>query len=198
MAFTGVFLGMCAKVVFPEAEAEMALPMLIRDILPAGVTGIVIAAYFSAIMSTADSCLMASSGNFVNDIFERYFIKNKKGKVNSIRLSMLFTMIIGIIAVLLASRFQMVLDAILHAYAFMVAGLFVPTLGAFFWKRGTSIGALLAMIGGGGVTLLLMTGVLVLPPVLTIEGLDFSAYGIGLSALLYLSGSLMTENKCNE
>ena len=72
MAFTGVFLGMCARVVFPDAEPEMAMPMLIRDILPVGVTGIVIAAYFSAIMSTADSCLMASSGNFVNDILQRY------------------------------------------------------------------------------------------------------------------------------
>jgi SSS family solute:Na+ symporter len=34
MSFTGVFLGMCARVMFPEAESEMAMPMLIRDILP--------------------------------------------------------------------------------------------------------------------------------------------------------------------
>jgi SSS family solute:Na+ symporter len=50
MAFAGVFLGMCARVVFPAAEAEMAMPMLISHVLPIGVTGIVIAAYFSAIM----------------------------------------------------------------------------------------------------------------------------------------------------
>ena len=88
MAFTGVFLGMCARVVFPEAESEMALPMLIRDILPVGVTGIVIAAYFSAIMSTADSCLMASSGNFMNDLLERYCLPTLSAKT-VIRLSML-------------------------------------------------------------------------------------------------------------
>jgi len=75
MAFTGVFLGMCARVVAPGAEPEMAMPILIRDVLPAGVTGIVIVAYFSAIMSSADSYLMASSGNFVTDIIERYFIR---------------------------------------------------------------------------------------------------------------------------
>jgi SSS family solute:Na+ symporter len=45
MAFTGVFLGMCARVVFPEVEPEMGLPMLIRDLLPVGVVGIVIAVF---------------------------------------------------------------------------------------------------------------------------------------------------------
>lgn len=95
MAFSGVVLGMCARVVFPEAEPEMAMPMLIRDILPIGVTGIVIATYFSAIMSTADSCLMASSGNLVNDVIERYLLPKADSR-QSIRLSMLATLLIGI------------------------------------------------------------------------------------------------------
>jgi len=190
MAFTGVFLGMCARVVFPNAEAEMALPMLIRDILPIGVTGIVIAAYFSAIMSTADSCLMASSGNLVNDIVERYLLPDLSAK-QSIRLSMLATLAIGAVAVLLAAQFASVLDAILQAYAFMVSGLFIPTLGAYFWKRGSSAGALMGMLGGGTVTLLLITGVLTLPESLAAVGFDSSVYGIAFSALLYVGGSLM-------
>ena len=70
MAFIGVSLGLMARVVFPEAEPEMAMPMLLRDALPTGVTGIVLASYFSAVMSTADSCLIAASGNLVNDIIE--------------------------------------------------------------------------------------------------------------------------------
>ncbi|MFO7937291.1 MAG: sodium:solute symporter family protein [Kiritimatiellia bacterium] len=196
MAFTGVFLGMCARVIFPEAESEMALPMLIRDILPIGVTGIVIAAYFSAIMSTADSCLMASSGNFVNDVLERHFLKNISHK-KLIRLSMLATMIIGVVAVALASRFTKVLDAILYAYAFMVSGLFIPTLGAFFWKRGTSAGALVAMLGGGIFTLMLMLEIFKLPEWMTVESLDFSAYGIVFSAILYFSVSMLTGRDRN-
>jgi SSS family solute:Na+ symporter len=84
MAFTGVFLGMIARIFFPSAESEMALPMMISKVLPAGVTGIVIASYFSAIMSTADSCLMASSGNFLNDIIERFWLKSEEAK-NSVK-----------------------------------------------------------------------------------------------------------------
>jgi solute:Na+ symporter, SSS family len=194
MAFTGVFLGMCARVVFPEAEAEMALPMLIRDMLPIGVTGIVIVSYFSAIMSTADSCLMASSGNFVNDVIERYFIKDVSAKT-SMRLSMLATLIIGITAVVMAAQFEMVLDAILYAYAFMVSGLFVPTLGAYFWKKSSCAGALAGMITGGVLTLLLLTKTISLPAQLAKIGLDASFYGILISAAFFIVFSLTMPDK---
>ncbi|AQQ71551.1 Na(+)/glucose symporter [Limihaloglobus sulfuriphilus] len=194
MSFTGVFLGMCARVVFPEAEAEMALPMLVRDILPIGVTGIVIASYFSAIMSTADSCLMASSGNFVNDVIERYFIKNISAK-GSMRLSMLATLIIGATAVIMAAQFEMVLDAILYAYAFMVSGLFVPTLGAYFWKKSSCAGAFAGMISGGVLTLLLLTKTIALPGSLARIGLDASFYGIVLSAAFFIVFSLTMPDK---
>jgi len=185
MAYTGVFLGMCARVVFPDVDSEMAMPMLIRDMLPIAVTGIVIASYFSAIMSTADSCLMASSGNIVNDVIERYLVKDISAKA-SMRLSMLATLVIGILAVLMASRFTMVLDAILYAYSFMVSGLFVPTLGAYYWKRASSTGALGGMLSGGILTLLLLTKVISLPGVLADIGLDPSFYGIILSAVFFI------------
>jgi SSS family solute:Na+ symporter len=194
MSFTGVFLGMSARVLFPEADPEMAMPMLIRDILPLGVTGIVIAAYFSAIMSTADSCLMASSGNFVNDVIERYFIRNVSMKT-SVRLSMLATLIIGALAVILAAQFTMVLDAILYAYAFMVSGLFIPTLGAYFWKKSSSTGALTAMLGGGIVTLLLLTNTVSLPQQLAQIGFDATLYGIFCSAILFITVSLLFPDK---
>ena len=70
MAFIGVVLGMLARVALENGQligytagnldAEMGLPVLLKTILPVGFLGIVLSAYFSAIMSTADSCLMAS------------------------------------------------------------------------------------------------------------------------------------------
>jgi SSS family solute:Na+ symporter len=185
MAFTGVFLGMCARTQFPEVEAEMALPMLIKDILPIGVTGIVIASYFSAIMSTADSCLMASSGNFLNDVLEQYWLTSDKAK-ETVKYSMLITFLVGVSAVILAWQFTTVLDAILYAYAFMVSGLFIPTLGAYFWARGSSAGAMASMIGGGTLTLLLQFKVIAMPAAIASYKFDASLFGIGLSLLLYL------------
>ena len=186
MAFTGVLLGMCARVLFPEVEPEMGLPTLIRDVLPIGVTGIVIASYFSAIMSTADSCLMASSGNFVNDFLERYVWKNLSER-GSIWLSMAATAAIGVTAVVLAAQFRTVLDAILYAYAFMVSGLFIPTLGAYFWRHGSSAGAIAGMLAGGTITILLMLEAVVLPEAMDQWELDFSIYGILASAFFYVT-----------
>lgn len=194
MAFTGVFLGMCARVLFPEAESEMAMPMLIKTMLPVGVTGIVIASYFSAIMSTADSCLMASSGNFVNDILQRYFFRNASDKF-IMRLSQVVTLLIGAVAIIIAAGFEKVLDAILYAYAFMVAGLFVPTAGAYFWKKSSSAGALAAMICGGTLTLALLLEGIHLPESLEKIELDASAYGISLSLIVFVIGSLLLPDK---
>ncbi|MDX9754800.1 MAG: sodium:solute symporter family protein, partial [bacterium] len=190
MAFTGVFLGMCSRVLFPGLESEMGVPVLIKEILPMGITGIVIASYFSAIMSTADSCLMASSGNFVNDILGRYVFRSLSHQ-GLIRLSQMVTLMLGVAAVLIASRFERVLDAILYAYAFMVSGLFVPTLGAYFWPRGSSAGALAGMLLGGTLTLLLLLKIIALPVGLARIGLDATLYGIVLSAMAYVSVSLI-------
>ena len=137
---------------------------------------------------------MASSGNFVNDVIERHLLP---GTTKSIKLSMWATFVIGSSAVLIAAQFSMVLDVILYAYAFMVSGLFIPTLGAFFWKRGSANGALISMMGGGFLTLLLQTGIIHLPDKMMAFGLDFGFYGIVFSALLYTSGSLLWPDAQN-
>lgn len=179
MAFAGVILGMVARINFPEAEAEMGMPMLLRDVLPFGITGIVLAAYFSAIMSTADSCLIASSGNFVNDIMEKYIFRGTGTKF-IIRLSQITTLIVGLLAIIIAGSFHTVLEIILQAYSFMVAGLFVPTLIALFKKEKSTAAVMAAMTSGGGITLFLIFTEIKMP-----GGLDPSIAGIILSASVY-------------
>ena len=189
MAFIGVALGACGRALFSDIESEMAVPMLIKTVLPIGLTGIVVAAYFSAVMSTADSCLMAASGNFVNDLLEKMSSKPWKSKTH-VLISQVATLAIGAAAILLALSFNTVLDGILHAYAFMVSGLTVPTLGAFFWKRSSSAGALAAMLAGGGLTLgLILTGTDA--PL----GLAPSFCGILLSAIVFVPVSLLSPRK---
>lgn len=181
IAFIGVTLGMMARVQFPDAEPEMGLPMLIKAALPIGVTGVVIASYFSAIMSTADSCLIASSGNIVNDIVERYSA-NKMSRKKLIHVSQLVTLIIGGMTLIIATSFQTVLEIILHAYSFMVAGLFIPTVAALLLKKTDSQAAIWAMASGG----LFVLFAILFQPALPF-GLDASFYGILLSALFYFT-----------
>ncbi len=154
MAFLGVLLGMFGRVMFPDAESEMALPMLIKNVLPIGLIGLVSAAYFSAIMSTADSCLLASVGNLVNDIYQKY-IDPKASERRVLNVSRIATLVIGVGAIVIALAVPKVLDSILLAYSFMVSGLFIPTLGGLLWKRVSSTAAFWSMIVGGFAALIL-------------------------------------------
>jgi SSS family solute:Na+ symporter len=154
LASLGVTLGMLARVAFPGADPEMGLPLLLTEVLPVGLTGLVVASYFSAIMSTADSCLLASVGNVVHDLYARYLRPDASSR-RLLRLSRLWTIVIGCCSMLIALTVPKVLDAILLSYGFLVSGLFVPTLAALFWKRATATAALWAMLAGGGSAVLL-------------------------------------------
>lgn len=165
MAFLGVALGLLARVAaeqgmfaalgssqVADVDPETGLPMLLRTVLPPGLMGIVLAAYFSAVLSTADSCLMASSGNLVTDV-AGFFRPLDPDNKRFVYLSQLATLSIGAAALFLASAMTSVLDLMLYSYAFMVSGLFIPVIGALWWKRSSSTGALWAMIAGGATTL---------------------------------------------
>lgn len=202
MAFLGVSLGLFARVAaeqgmftylgapdIAETDPETGLPMLLRTVLPVGFLGVMMASYFSAILSTADSCLMASSGNVVTDIIGRFtpFDPNSK---RFVRISQFVTLIIGVLALVLAANMNNVLDLMLDSYAFMVSGLFVPVIGALFWSRSSAAGAMSAMIIGGCTTLALRYLLIELP-----YGLDANLFGITASAIAFVSVSLLTKKK---
>lgn len=193
MAFLGVSLGLLARVAaeqgmfhylgaagIAEADPETGLPMLLRTVLPIGLMGLMMSAYFSAILSTADSCLMASSGNVVTDIIGFFYRKALEDKT-SLHLSQAITLVIGAGALLLALTTSSVLDLMLKSYAFMVGGLLVPLLGALYWRNSSRAGALAAMLVGGGTTLGLDAFYSRLPC-----GLDPIIFGIGASLLFFV------------
>lgn len=202
MAFMGVMLGLFARVAadqgmfdylgyeaIQDLDPEMGLPMLLRTILPVGLMGLMMSAYFSAIMSTADSCLMAASGNFVTDILDR-FINISGNHKRFLRTSQIMTLVLGVFALLLATNMQNVLELMLYSYAFMVSGLFVPVIGAFYWKRSSSIAAFWAMLLGGGTTITLIVISAKLP-----FNLDANIFGITMSLLVFVVFSYFFPSK---
>src|SRR6056297_1875753 len=193
MAFMGVTLGLFSRVALDQGmfaelgyatlesiDPEMGLPLLLRAILPVGLMGLMMSAYFSAIMSTADSCLMAASGNVLTDILDKIFhFRHDSKKV--LRISQVLTFFIGGLALLLALKMQNVLQLMLYSYAFMVSGLFIPILGALFWKKRSSLAAFWSMLIGGGTTLYLTIAQFKLP-----YDLDPNIFGITAGLILFV------------
>jgi SSS family solute:Na+ symporter len=193
MAFMGVTLGMFSRValengMFEELgyfaasgmDAEMGLPVLLNTVLPVGLMGLMLSAYFSAILSTADSCLMAASGNVQTDILSKIFKFSPRTSVQ-LRMSQIVTLSIGVFAILLASNMTNVLDLMLYSYAFMVSGLFVPVIAALYGKKPSANAAMLSMILGGTTTVVLTTLKVSLP-----WDLDPNVFGIIGAAMVYM------------
>lgn len=200
MAFMGVILGLFGRVAYEQnlfaaagfaagsrIDPEIGLPVLLNTILPVGLTGLMLSAYFSAILSTADSCLMAASGNLQTDILGRVF-KLRNDRKFQLRLSQLITFGIGILAIFLASYMSNVLQLMLYSYAFMVSGLFVPVLAALYGKKPDSLAATLAMVSGGTLTVMLIILKVSLP-----FGLDANIFGITAAAVIYLLTTLIRK-----
>lgn len=191
MAIMGVALGLFARAAWLQGafaelgfaagaagfDAEMGLPLLLRVVMPVGLLGLMMSAYFSAIMSTADSCLMAASGNVVTDLVQ---MDDAAEPRKVLRWSQGVTLAIGALALALASTMENVLELMLHSYAFMVSGLLVPVVAALVLRRPDSWAALAAMGVGGSTTLGLIAWGEALP-----MGLDANVFGIGAAVLAY-------------
>ena len=198
MAFVGVMFGLLAKVGYDngilshyevmssDVDPELGLPLLLRHIMPIGLMGLMMSAYFSAIMSTADSCIMAASGNILTDLLGWH------NKHNTISLSRFVTVAVGIVSMLIAMKMPNVLQLMLYSYAFMVSGLFVPMIGLLFMKRISNGAALMSMIVGGFTTIMLIVTGIHLP-----FDLDPNIFGITLSVITYFLFWRLLETKVN-
>jgi len=190
-AIGSTMIGLIARFLIPDlADPELATPMIIMQLLPAGIAGLVIAAYIAAVMSSADSCLMGPVAIFTNDIYKKY-LKPQSSQEQLVRVARYTTIFLGILAIATAYLIPNVLDLILYAYTFGSAGIFFPMLGLLFWRRTTATGAFWSMLlGGSSAVIYSILG----------EPFGFAAsylgWLIGLPALIIVS--LLSEHSLEE
>ncbi len=190
-AIGSTLIGMIARMLLPDiTDAELATPMVILKLLPAGLAGIVIAAYVAAVMSTADSVLMGPVAIFTNDIYRKH-LRPDASERSLVLVARIATIVLGVLGIGMAYLVPNVLDLILYAYTFGAAGLFFPMLGLLFWRGTTASGAFWSMLGGGGAA---VTWSLLGEP----YGFAASYMGwiIGLPALVIVS--LLTDHSPDE
>lgn len=125
----------------PLSDSELALPRLILEIVPVGFSGIILAGFVSAMMSTADSALLASSTLFTRDVYKRFLNSDASDETYS-NVSRIVIIVLGAVMTYSAIEIGNVVRALTLAYDLLSGCIFVPIFGAFFWKRATWQGAL--------------------------------------------------------
>jgi SSS family solute:Na+ symporter len=131
---------------------DRVFPHFIVTGLPAGLTGLLIAAIFSAGMSTVSTSLNSTATIFLTDYYKRYFnIKaSEKASMNVLRISSLITGLLGIIIAIILVGVESVLDAwwaLASIFSGGMLGLFL--LGFIVIKSGKTeaiIGVILGVI----------------------------------------------------
>jgi SSS family solute:Na+ symporter len=155
LAFSIALIGMYARVLNPSIMAEESFPYIIREVLPQGVNAIVLAALLCAIMSSADTVLLTASTIFSMDIVNEIVKKTRHKALDEgqvLLLSRLTVILFGLVALGFALKSRGVISLLLFGYSVYTGGLVVPVVFGFYRQRLrlNLIGAMTAMIGGGG------------------------------------------------
>lgn len=149
----GALIGMCAKVLLPDlANANNAFASIVQSALPDGIRGLVIAAALAAMMSTASAGLLAASTTLTEDLLP----KLRGGRASSLGVTRLLTLLTGLAMLGLALVVNDVIGALTLAYNLLVGGILIPMLGAIYWKRATTAGAIASMASGCAMAILFM------------------------------------------
>jgi SSS family solute:Na+ symporter len=137
-AITGA-IGLVALTLKPDLNPNLAMPYVIRKVLPVGVRGIVVAGMLSVVMSSADSFLNAASTSFINDVVKP-LVKNSLTDRWELLLVKLTNCFVGIIAVIFAVRISSILGILKYAYNFWAPVILVPLAAVLLGFRVTKAG----------------------------------------------------------
>lgn len=189
-----VVTGMAARALFgSEIEAAQAIPKLIADVLPSAAAAIVIAAIIGAIMSTADSLLVAGTSHVTNDLYAPLFDPDATmDDKQMLRISRVVTLVIGVLALWMALAFEAIIDLLLMSYTLYAAGVFIPVVLGLYWRRGNAAGATAAILGGSSVGVAGELGWVEFSGLPLIGGFPVIVTGALASLLLYIAVSLLT------
>ena len=174
-----VLIGMGASALYPDSSPGQAFPVIISEVLPPVLGGIVLAALLCAFMSSADTTLITAGTILSVDIVGK--LKPGLSRQKLLVISRWSILVMGAAALLLALYLQDILDAILFAYTVYTGGVIIPVLAGFYKNKlnVTPSGAIVAIIGGGTAALI--------SKLFSIQYLDVISLGISAVLLFMVS-----------
>lgn len=142
-------IGMCAHVLNPGIEHEMAMPWMIRHLLPSGLAGLILVALMAAAISGAVPELVVCSSILANDVYKRVINKEADEK-KLLRVSRTLTFFVGIVGMGLAMVLPGFMDLTYHCYRIFDPAIAPITIAAFYSRKVCSKAALISMFVGAG------------------------------------------------
>ena len=153
MTWPWVIVGLGSLLIFPIATAtpdlaadpELAYPMMIGELMPAGLRGMMVASFLAAFMSTMDTHLIWGASYLVNDVYRRFMVKDRTERhyVVASRVAVL-------VLVLIAAVTAWQMDSIERGWIYVIeitAGIAMVWLLRWYWWRVNAWAEISAMAG---------------------------------------------------
>ncbi len=163
-----IIVALAALVLYPGLEdPREGFVLVMRDVLPAGLLGLLFAAFLAAFMSTVSTQLNWGTSYLVNDFWRR-FIKRDRDEKYYVMVSRVLTFVLSILAIFVTAN----LGSISEAWGLVLtasAGLGLVLIVRWYWWRVNAWSELAATVS---------------PIALMIVGLILGAFGIRVPGLM--------------
>lgn len=130
--------------------SDQAYPLLIKNLIPAGLKGFMFAAIFGAILSSLDSMLNSASTIFTMDLYKRHFKKDTSSQ-SLIKIGRIMTVLFVVTGCLIAPqlgnpKFQGIFHYIQDFQGFISPGILAAFVFGLIFKRAPASAAITALI----------------------------------------------------
>jgi Na+/proline symporter len=185
-----ILVALATLVLYPNAtDKGAAYVMVIRDIMPAGWLGLLMAAFLAAYMSTMASQMVWGTSYIVND-FYKPFVRPNATEKDYVRVSRITTFLLMALSILATTQFSKISDA----WKFVLAcsgGIGLVLILRWFWWRINAWSEIATMVAP-----------FILYPLLKkFTELEFEStllITVGFSTVVWLAVTLLTKPCSNE
>jgi SSS family solute:Na+ symporter len=180
-----VLFGVYGHILLPASTSNTIISDLMTLLLPSGLYGLVLAGFFAAVMSSADTVLLITSMTLVHDIYRKGMNKRLSDE-QTLKLSRKTTFILGILALIVALLMFNIVHLALEAISFYVV-LTPSIIFGFYWKRATNKAAIWSILVG-------LAGVMAFS---FIDPVKAFIPGVVLSFLTFILVTFLTSKKAS-
>ena len=145
-----------AGTLLPAGTQQNIFVVIVKDLFPGFVAGILLAAIIAAAMSTADSQLLVASSSFTSDIYQPIIRKNKASDKETIWVGRLVVALVAVVAFIIASSgigkanswASSIMNMVENAWGIFGAAFGPVVILSLFWRRFNYAGAMSGIIAG--------------------------------------------------
>lgn len=150
--------GLCGVVLYmnkPDLHPDLVYGQMARELLPTilpGLVGVFLAALLASVMSSCDAFMVSSSGLFTQNLYRRYFVKDRE-EGHYVNVGRVAGLVIVVGSIAFAFSFESVpagLETFWKIQAMMGAAFWI----GLYWRRATPAGAWAGTLGAFAVVVL--------------------------------------------